>query len=1298
MTQPSTPSFQDSGTSQQGRRQPDLLDSPVQLADYSTEELLAYVAHFSKLVRYYEVVEGRVESLKTWNLAEKRSLLIIALIATQRLTAQYEHYAHLARQLHDPMATAQQHQQAQQKILGRIYKMAEQFDNWCVAHQRSHLRRTFQAELTAAAESLTKPLQHAAQVEQALMQYHGLPPRPARERRPEQLLHLWQPLAPGMRPVLPEDLAPLETQLVDLLWEFHKAQASLAALAHRVLVHGLRGADAQEHDVLPEMALLITFMELYQHAQSALNTIPRRHLNYYYQQVLRVGFRPAQPDHAFLSFALAKGVTTYVLPAGTEVEGGKDATGNRFVFSTTQDQLLTPWRVQQLSSVFVSGHGSKAVKGIYVAPQANSADGLGRPLPPAQGWAPFGEDQDLISPTYRTMTDAAVGFAVSAAVLELQEGRRTIELSLRCEPASFQRFAAILTQAGQPLQRVFDTMGLAAFRVEVTGAEGWLPLRVREVCLEPASATLTWHLTLDRDQPAVVPHQPALHAGRFQSAWPVLRLRLNERAPEYAYSSFSVLQPQIIGVRVRAQDVQGVQLANQLGPLAPGLPFAPFGNQARPGDYLLVGLPELFRKRLTELILTLDWASLPTDPGGFADHYQGYDPPVENDSFRVTASYRRDWRWVPTATPVASVGLFQTIPDPTRRSGTALLPTSHLALPTTGTADFRQQPVAPVATMHTEAATGAIRLELVAPTNGFGTDQYPTLLVETLQYNARNPARPRPLPRPPFVPMVKSLWLSYVAAEEIEVSALFGPATADRPHFYHIHPLADYQPARLVARPAPPPPTSSAAPDKAVAPKPQPGYRLRLLPEFSAEGTLYIGLTQLALPQAIDLLFELAPANRLPRQAEMTRSGHQSQPPAMRWSYLTQDEWRPFAPGTTLRDDVVHDQSHDLTELRPVRLSLPTTLSTQHTSMPEGLYWLRATVEHGADLIGRVLAVHTHVVRAVRVGPAPEQPMTFGANLPAHSLGRLVKSRPELARVAQPLASFDGRAAESQDAYNTRVSERLRHRGRAVTPWDYEHLVLDQFPEVCRVKCLRASQLPPALRKPGLVVVVVMPYQPAAVPTGYRLPTFSPGRLARIRAMLRQAASAHVQLEVCNPLYEVIQVRGGVCFTATARRSHPKPGALMEQLQHELSEFLSPWNDQNTARQGLHYSLTSSMVLSFLNQLPYVEFVTAFSVVKMALEDNHYLFYDTEALATDTQPAAADDQIQPLEDATNRPWSVYVSAGHHQLEEVEALSATEPVPAAQATGIGRLAVGSDFVIHRSFEAPSHDQPARYLTD
>ena len=44
--------------------------------------------------------------------------------------------------------------------------------------------------------------------------------------------------------------------------------------------------------------------------------------------------------------------------------------------------------------------------------------------------------------------------------------------------------------------------------------------------------------------------------------------------------------------------------------------------------------------------------------------------------------------------------------------------------------------------------------------------------------------------------------------------------------------------------------------------------------------------------------------------------------------------------------------------------------------------------------------------------------------------------------------------------YYTRVGERLKHKNRAITPEDYEKVILDRFPGIFQVKCINNFSFP----------------------------------------------------------------------------------------------------------------------------------------------------------------------------------------------------------------------------------------------
>ena len=76
--------------------------------------------------------------------------------------------------------------------------------------------------------------------------------------------------------------------------------------------------------------------------------------------------------------------------------------------------------------------------------------------------------------------------------------------------------------------------------------------------------------------------------------------------------------------------------------------------------------------------------------------------------------------------------------------------------------------------------------------------------------------------------------------------------------------------------------------------------------------------------------------------------------------------------------------------------------------------------------------------------------------LKANSIARFETPIPEIPTVVQPENSFFGRQEETRENRILRISERLRHKNRAINAKDYEELVLDKFDIVFKVQCFMA--------------------------------------------------------------------------------------------------------------------------------------------------------------------------------------------------------------------------------------------------
>src|SRR5262249_3003790 len=131
------------------------------------------------------------------------------------------------------------------------------------------------------------------------------------------------------------------------------------------------------------------------------------------------------------------------------------------------------------------------------------------------------------------------------------------------------------------------------------------------------------------------------------------------------------------------------------------------------------------------------------------------------------------------------------------------------------------------------------------------------------------------------------------------------------------------------------------------------------------------------------------------------------------------------------------------------------------------------SVPGGAEGMSRLIDVVANGVEVAFVDGGND-PVHLTAPLPAKAISRLTTPVASVKSVSQPYASFSGSPAESDDALRMRTPERLRHKDRCITPWDYERVVLGAFPGINRVKCIPHAKRG-NFRAPGNVLLVVIP-------------------------------------------------------------------------------------------------------------------------------------------------------------------------------------------------------------------------------
>lgn len=208
------------------------------------------------------------------------------------------------------------------------------------------------------------------------------------------------------------------------------------------------------------------------------------------------------------------------------------------------------------------------------------------------------------------------------------------------------------------------------------------------------------------------------------------------------------------------------------------------------------------------------------------------------------------------------------------------------------------------------------------------------------------------------------------------------------------------------------------------------------LPE---EGMLFIGLENLQPLQSVSMLFQFA---------EGSAENEDDDPPKINWSYLTNNEWRPFKA-----ENIVSDGTYGFQTTGIIKIDTPEDASSHNTIITDGLIWFCASISENSNRIPQLIDIVTQATEA-RFQDNNNDQSHFDKALQAGSISQLVTPVSQVASAHQPFASFDGKHKEIGKEFYTRVSERLRHKGRAINAWDYEHLVLDRFPGIYKVKCI----------------------------------------------------------------------------------------------------------------------------------------------------------------------------------------------------------------------------------------------------
>ncbi len=1019
----------------------------------------------------------------------------------------------------------------------------------------------------------------------------------------------------------------------------------------------------------PHYALFIAFFELFRYAQESINTITKRHLDFYYKDVLRLSEKREVPDQVFILFELAKNANRILVSEGVALDGGPDDSGVQRIYRTQNNIVVTRAQTTQFKSLFYN----KQYDGrLYASPVADSENGEGKEIEsPEPKWRTFGNISTPSAPFNSTSTDrpqARIGFALASPVLFLSEGNRIIKITLTVNHVN-----------GLSNQLLAN-----AFLLQLSGEEEWITPSENTSKLPsdatylgpPGSNTIIIQRTITEDQPAVTMYNQEVLGELFDTPWPVAKIELNTTytGNPYIYQVLKGLEVLSVKIDVDVQGVKNLIIQNDNGLLDPSSPFQPFGSRAPLSSSFYIGSREMFRKQLTSVDLNISWKGLPETSNGFYGYYRNYIPAItdagkwrSNNNFKVQIDVLegRSWKelmpWQSTSarlfdqepitstvtyTPVAGGAILRGVPfliatlfGTKLRSFRQISIQNNSALSATGGNPNLEE----LESYTVESQSGFLRLQL--ENVDFGHRDYQNSYATQAINAARQGTSGFPLPNEPYTPEISELSVDYTATAQLslantQVNKTETNYNSKRLEYYHVEPFGvrEIHPFLFQAT-----------------------TNTWLLPLYNDEGTLYIGIEQLEAPQVLSILFKVAEGSADPNL------------PAQRikWSYLSNNEWIPLTDNR-----IISDGTNGLLTSGIVVLDLPRTITHDNTLFPGDYSWIKIAVENNSRAVCDMIAITAQSVTAEFVD-TDNSDTHYESVLPAGSIKELVNSIGGIEEVIQPYASFGGSPKESDMAFYIRISERLRHKNRAVMIWDYERLILEKFPRIYKVKCMNHTRFISSSDineiVPGCVSLAVISNVRNQNAVNLLKPLTSLATLSEINDFIQTINPPCVDLYVKNPVYEEILVKFNVRF-------HPgvDPGYHRQVLNDDIKSFLAPWAYTTSTDISFGGKIEASVILNFIERRAYVDYVTCFEMNQIT----------TQEVLTNIDVATATTAA-----------SILTSASEHEIHvletedcECEDNIVERPAPglpgcacgptavSSPATGVGGTRVGENFIV------------------
>ena len=805
-----------------------------------------------------------------------------------------------------------------------------------------------------------------------------------------------------------------------------------------------------------------------------------------------------------------------------------------------------------------------------------------------------------INPNQDILNDSnSFGFAFASQFLNLEEGHRKVVFTINLEIGSNSQFKNEIESniTDTRIESVNEFL-CELFSVSYSSHEKWIQLDTELIETKVIEDTIGgWS---DLIQVTVLipdtkePVTTSIDPETMEESFPEFKFLLNPRLSHLLFSLKCCLFTEI-DIFIEILGVKNLLLSNDFGVLNQDAPFNPFGTNPILGSSFYVGHAFLFNYPLEDFTINIEWFGLPLMDGGFDEYYDGYSQIDGNEDFKVKISALKNKSWFPDEDKQI-VDLFQRVPNQEENTVSSFrrLNEFHLEDLHLNTTKIYNE--------HNEAysslsISGFLKLELCYPLVAFGHDSYPNVVREAAMKRVKK--KDHPHPNEPYTPVIKELTV------DMSSKMSFNETNQNEFIIKHIYPFGSE--IKRLKQP--------------------------IVPAFEPGSTLFLGLDKLNENDMISLFFRF-------------NEGTVSELMKVTFSVYDGSNWQCLE-----EDEIISDGTSDFKKDGIIKLNLKKAISNSKCIFLDENRWLKIE-SNGYSFFSILEDLSAHAVKVECIS----QDLLELENIGSEEISEFVLEKPEVDRVIQKYPSFGGIKKESNEAFYRRVSERLKHKDRALGIRDYERIILQEYPQVYRCICFNHRDANMSLT-PGKVLITVIPALIKLKENNKNDAFFSSIDLNEMTRFINSRSPIQVSVKITNPSYERVRAKLNVKFN-----NGYEPKYYIKKLDKDIKSFISPFIYSNHTDIDITESIQSTRILNFIENLFYIDHILNFS-----------LFHIVNGVIVNQNTA----KMNSSEISPSSMTSILISDDSHDISLYDAQDITDK------SGINEMMIGTDYIVDQA---------------